>query len=190
MNRRLLQIDEEMRACRAELRGMWDEHALLQTVAKRTGKKGAKAQAAGNTGKVLSTIDKLDADLATMPAPDSLMIFVKSLLVYVLSEARKLKFESDSLTAASRAKANSIVGDLKTMLSIVPIAFSSLSNISESITIQANAYIASASDASSELLVLFNRIGTVLSTGSYGAGVSENHQAFLKGVGTILLQSS
>ena len=189
MNRRLLQIDEEMRACRAELRGMWDEHALLQAATtRRTGKKGAKAQATGDTGKVLSTFDKLDADLATMPAPDSLMIFVKSLLVYVLSEARKLKFENNSLTAASRAKANSIVSDLKTMLSIVPIAFSSLSGVAALIGAEADAYLQSTDNTANRLLTLFHTIGGVLLAGPY-IDVSADHQTFLKGVGTILQSS-
>ena len=189
MNRRLLQIDEEMRACRAELRGMWDEHALLQAATTGRTKRGAKASATGDTGKVLSTFDKLDADLATMPAPDSLMIFVKSLLVYVLSEARKLKFENDSMTAASRAKANSIVGDLKTMLSIVPIAFSSLSGVAASISAEADAYLQSTDNTAKRLLALFHTIGGVLLAGPY-TDVSADHQTFLKGVGTILLQSS
>ena len=175
MTRRLLQIDEEMRACRAELRGMWGERTPLT----------------GDAERVVDTIDKLNNGMAAMNAPDALMVFVKTLLVYVLLKARKLEFQSDdTLTTASRQTANGIVKELKTMLSIVPIVFSSLTNIALSITTEADKYLTSTADNTAKrLLGMFHDIGIVLSQASYGANVSDAHKQFLVKIGT-LLQSS
>jgi len=172
MTRRLLQIDEEMRACRAELRGMWGERTPLT----------------GDAEKVVDTIDKLNNGMAAMNAPDALMVFVKTLLVYVLSKARTLEFESDSLTTASRATANGIVNELKMLLSIVPTAFSSLSGIATRITAEADKYLKSQGDnTAGRLLQMFHDIGTVLKTdANYTAAVLSTRKEFLKAVGTLL----
>ena len=176
MTRRLLQIDEEMRACRAELRGMWGERTPLRSAA------------GDNAGKVVATIDGLNNGMAAMDAPDSLMVFVKTLLVYVLSKARKLEFENDSLTTASRATADGIVNELKMLLLIVPMAFSSLSGIATQIIAEADKYLRSKDDnTAGRLLGLFHEIGKVLKTdANYTAAVLSTRKEFLKAVGTLL----